>query len=128
MRHHFRHFFILQFVCLWLLGCIAPGPSVLFTSATSPRERYLVEVHVGEAFGFGTHPVEVFVLDTATGADSKPFKFDLNNDGANLTQRNLALTMVGDFSAELCARGQQQADTLYTFTFPSTEPAISDGC
>ncbi len=70
----------------------------------------------------------VLAEDLDAGLVTVDWKFDLMNDGAELSSSNLDLTVTFD-EAMVCARGSGQENTLYTFQLSSPfPPDESIGC
>ena len=108
MKYH-TYFFILFTI---LFSC-EDNPLYLFQTYKSPDGKFELKVFYTDPPIYGPHDICFKVLDLKTSIETDKDCYELNNDGANLSDANIQIDWVSNQTAQIILDGEQQeADTL----------------
>ena len=121
-----------------IVGILAVSILVLYKSDVDVRRfgelpstdtSHTLIIDVGNpSMPYGSHMVKVSVVDTLNETIVRE-KFRLSNDGANIGLNNIEARWIDSDNAEICLRGDEQADTLVSIQVSSRNVVKKDrGC
>ena len=100
-----------------------------FSELPSTGNSHTLIIDVGNpSMPYGSHTVEVSVVDTYNKKIVRE-KFKLSNDGANIGSYNIEAHWIDADNAEVCFRGDEQADAVVPIQVSSRNAVEKDrGC